>query len=289
MSRNAVVALARRSENHDDRGALAEWYDAIIRPFERNVANARQIIVVADGAMGAVPFAALYDSATQRHLAQRVAVSLAMSVTSLQPASGAPAGRSLLAVALPSGESNAGLPETTREIADIATLYAKAFTIGPEGATFPAFLDAAADANVIHISGHTEAQPGDAGSALLFARERVTWSTIAARRLRHAPVVVLAACETLYQRTSAHVRSLTLGEGFLATGAIDVIGTLAPIADQDAGELFRSIHAHLAAGVFPAEAVRLAQVESLSRGSTAWRGVASLTRAIPEIERRGNR
>ncbi|MFL6247493.1 MAG: CHAT domain-containing protein [Thermoanaerobaculia bacterium] len=289
MSRDAIETLARRSEDHADLRALAEWYDLIIRPFEGSVENAREIIVIADRPMDAVPFAALYDSATQRHLIQRVAVSLAMDASSLQPGANSPATGPLLAIALPSGESNSGLPETTREIRDIAAMYKTATTIEPERATFAAFLKAAADANVIHISGHTQAQPGDAGSALVFARERVTWSTIAARRLRQAPVVVLAACETLYQRTSAHARSLTLGEGFLATGAIDVIGTLSPIADQDAGELFRSIHAHLAAGAVPAEAVRLAQVESLSRGSSVWRGVASLTRAIPDMERRGDR
>jgi len=69
-------------------------------------------------------------------------------------------------------------------------------------------------------------------------------------------------------------------------GATDVVGTLTPIADTDARELFLSIHRHLAAGDVPAEAVRAAQREAIARHSDAWRAVASLTRCINGNEKR---
>jgi CHAT domain-containing protein len=187
---------------------------------------------------------------------------------------------SLLAVALPSGTSNAGLPESAREIADVSGLYSSAVTITPEHATFAAFSDAAPDANVIHIAGHTRQQSGEAGTALLFADDRVTWTSIALEHLPRAPVVVLAACETLREHAAPNVRSMTLGDGFLAAGATDVIGTLTPIADADARDLFQSIHRHLAAGSAAADAVRAAQIEALARQSNAWRSIESLTRCI---------
>ena len=71
-----------------------------------------------------------------------------------------------------------------------------------------------------------------------------------------------------------------------AAGATDVVGTLTPIADTDARELFLSIHRHLTAGDVPAEAVRAAQREAIARHSDAWRAVASLTRCINRNEKR---
>ncbi|HVR38357.1 MAG TPA: CHAT domain-containing protein [Thermoanaerobaculia bacterium] len=265
LAREAIESLVKRE-------ALAEWYDLAIRPFDAMLAGARELIVVADRPMDAVPFAALYNSATHQYLVQRMPVSRAMSASALHPSTVDAEKGSLLAVALPSGEANAGLPETSREVAGIARLYPNAVTI--EDASFAAFNDAAPRANVIHIAGHTQRTTGDAGSALVFARERVTWSAIASHALPRAPIVVLAACE-----------SLALGHGFLAAGATDVIGTLTPVADADARELFQSIHHHLAAGAIPAVAVQQAQLEALARHSSAWRAVTSLTRSIPKGER----
>lgn len=288
IDREAVRALAERSASaEEDRPSLAKLHELLIEPFDALLAPSRQLIVIADRSLQIVPFAALYDTSSRRYLVERIAVSTAMSASTLQPV---PVRgnrvESLLAVVLPSGASNAGLPETMTETAEVAPLYARAVTIPPERATFAAFSDSAGDANVIHIAGHTERQSDDAGTALMFARERVTWSAIALRRLPRAPVVVLAACATLLQRAPAHVRSLTPGEGFIAAGASDVVGTLAPIADADARELFRAIHRSLAAGAMPYEAVRAAQVEEIARGSGAWRAVASLTRRIYTREER---
>ncbi|HJW92233.1 MAG TPA: CHAT domain-containing protein [Thermoanaerobaculia bacterium] len=270
------AAMEMRPLRREDETAL---YDAMIRPFDTMLASSRQLIVVADSSLQQVPFAALYDTATKRYLVERLAVSTAMSASALQPIQRSASG-SLLAVALPSGTSNAGLPESAREIADVSGLYPSAVTIAPEHATFAAFTDAAPAANVIHIAGHTRQQSDDAGTALLFADDRVTWTSIALRHLPRAPVVVLAACETLRVHAAPNVRSMTLGDGFLAAGATDVIGTLTPIADADAHDLFQSIHRHLAAGDAPAQAVRAAQLEALSRHSEAWRSIASLTRCI---------
>ncbi len=278
-----AICVTARDAAMQRHANTPDLYDMIIRPFDAMLASSAHLIIIPDRSLQNVPFAALYDRAARRYLVERFAVSTAMSASSLQPLQ--PHGTaSLLAVALPSGDANAGLPETTRELADIAPLYPSATTI--DGATFDAFAGAAPNADVIHIAGHTAQESNDAGTALVFARGRVTWSAIAARRLPRAPVVVLAACATLQQRAPANVRSMTPGDGFLAAGARDVIGTLTPIADADARELFRSIHQQLAAGVAPADAVRAAQLQVLARPSSAWRAIASRTRGIPTRERR---
>ncbi len=264
----------------------AELYDTVIRGFAPLLAPCHQLIVVAGGRLRDVPFAALLDSKAHRYLIEQMAVSTAMSASALRPAPHSRASGSLLAVALPSGNTNAGLPESAGEVGAVSALYPGARTIAPDAATFTAFEAAAPSASVIHIAGHTSQESDDAGVALVFAHDRVTWRAIAQRPLTREPVVVLAACNTLRQRFSANVRSQTLGDGFLAAGATDVVGTLTPISDTDASEIFLSIHRHLAAGDMPAEAVRAAQREAIARHSDAWRAVASQTRCITGNEKR---
>ena len=94
------------------------------------------------------------------------------------------------------------------------------------------------------------------------------------------PIVVLAACETLRVPDSPRSHALSIGGGFLAAGASAVIGTLVPIADNEAREIFRTIHRGLASGESPASAVRYAQLEALGKRSGAWRAVTLLVNQI---------
>src|SRR5437763_1630540 len=118
----------------------------------------------------------------------------------------------------------------------------------------------------------------------------MSWRRIAAgKHFLSGTTVVLAACETL-RRPDSQAFSLSLGGGFLAAGADDVIGTLAAIGDQDAHRVFYAIHRYLAAGADPAEAVRRAQIDALSRHPTdqlAWFAVGVLTNRIRNFETRG--
>jgi len=72
-----------------------------------------------------------------------------------------------------------------------------------------------------------------------------------------------------------------LKRAFAAAGAGNVIGTLTPIGDADARELFLSIHRQLAAGIPPAQALRQTQLEAINSGRLpAWQSIALLTRCI---------
>ena len=273
--------LARLVEEQDEQ----VLYDLLIRPSERALDGAEALIVVPDEEMADLPFAALFDRVTSRYLVERFRVAVAISAASLRPA-GPPAPRSLLGVTLPSLQSVAALPETSSEVNDVALMYGRSRALSGPSATFAAFLAAATDANTIHVAGHTERQPGIGDAALVFAGgDRVTWRSAASRALPHS-VVVLAACETLRTPHAAQTRALSLGAGFIAGGVAEVVGTLAPIADVDARELFRSIHRQLAAGVGTAEAVHRAQLEAVARDRRgAWRSIALLTTRIDASRR----
>lgn len=273
--RVARAPFDRTQTNRLSRRAL---YDALIRPSVASLENARMLIVVPDGALQGVPFAALDDGT--RPLVARMPVAIAASAASLRHGEAVPL-EGALAVALPSGESvgSVALPETRGELADIGALYRRARLVEPGEATFGTFVAAARDAAVIHLAAHTEEGAGE--TALVFAAgQRVAWKAIAASRLGTPEVVVLAACETM-RPPSPQLRALSLAHAFGAAGAENVIGTLAPIADAEARTIFRRIHQELAAGAPAAVALQRAQLDALAHGNGAWADVALLTSRVP--------
>jgi len=234
-----------------------------------------------------VPFAALYDADTKQRLIERLSIAVAPSAGVLtRHASRAP--RSLVAMAAGS-TTDAALPASAEELAELGRLYRVSIDAAGR-ASFEALTAAASRADVVHISGHADV---GTDAALVLGADRVSWRRAASAGLRGEPLVVLAACATLRAPRSARTRALSLGAGFLAGGASGVVGTLAPIADNDARALFAVFHRHLAAGRGAAEALRQAQLEAFgdeSRGGDriAWRSVALLTRVIPVEKESGD-
>lgn len=260
--------------------SASELYDALIRPSEGRLARARSLIVVPDPRIEHVPFHALYDAAARKHLVEKLPVAVASAAAVLRADRSRRTPSRAVTLALRSGETalTVALPATERETAEVRGFYPDA--IESSSATFAEFASAAARAEVIHIAGHTEAQGGAGETALVFAdEERVSWRDVSRARFDDGAVVVLAACETLRRPRSPETFALSLGGGFLAAGASEVIGTLDPIRDNEAQALFRIVHRELAAGANAADAVRRAQMESISAGE-AWRSVAVLTNRI---------
>jgi hypothetical protein len=248
-----------------DDGAL---FEVLIAPSLPVIQRMRRLIVVPDAALRNIAFAALRDRKTNRYLVQSMSVAIAPNAASLER--GLPADtHTLVAVALPAGEVNetVALAEETSELADVARMYRDAVTIDSDRASLAAVAEAASRASVIHIAGHTQS-----GALLFQGGEAATASRLASLKLAH-PVVVLAACD-----------SLPLANGLLSAGATDVIGTLEPVADNEAREFFRAVHRELSSGRDAAEALRRAQLEAIEADPharrSAWRAVALLTRRI---------
>ena len=286
-----LASLAEESFSEAGTVAAGKLYDELIHPVDAVLDRAREVVIVADQRLAAVPFAALYDSVHRTFLVERFAVSAASSAGSLRPDETRTASPALAAIALPSGGTDSrGLPDAENEVRDVAGLYARATSIPAASARFAQFRAAAAGADIVHLAGHTERQPGGGEQALLFVGaagkiERVSWKTIVASPSPNRGVVVLAACETLRPPPSTATRALSLGAAFSAAGAGDVVGTLTPVGDRDARLLFGALHRHLAVGERPADALRAVQQEAItmekSGGRRAWRAIALLTRRIP--------
>jgi CHAT domain-containing protein len=292
----SLAPLGEEALSESGTAAAARLYDELIRPSAHLLDRVSSVVIVAGRGLENVSFAGLYDNVHRRYLVERLAVSMAPSAAALQPEDARNAAPALTAIALPSGgDVSRGLPDAENEVRDVAGLYARATSVRAADATFAQFRAAAAGADVIHVAGHTERQPGGGEQALLFVGdagklERVSWKTIIASPPRRGGVVVLAACETLRLPPSTATRALSLGAAFSAAGTSDVIGTLTPIGDRDARTLFDALHRHLAAGERPADALCAAQRESIAlekqgQGGPAWRAVALLTRRVPAPRR----
>jgi CHAT domain-containing protein len=278
--------LAERALQGDAAAARA-LYELLLRPSQQTIAGARSLIIVAPPPIDNLPFAALADPASGRFAVQTWSVSMAPSASALQPAL-ASAARSALAVALPSADR--ALPESGSEIADVRALYPVGSEMSGSSATFPAFTSAAERADVVHIASHTSLSSSADEFAFNFAGQRVSWRTIAAMHLRPSATVLLASCDSLRQLHIPETRGLSIGGGFLAAGAATVVGTLTPIQDSDARELFLDIHRRLSRGITAGDAVREMQLAAIAAETSsgrpgAWRSVTLLTRRIP---RRGN-
>ena len=265
IPREAVLDLAKRCAD-GDREAAAALYDLLIP-------NARPFIIVPDPLLAEVPFAALRDRRTGRYLIEQAPIAMAESAMSLQPAASSSKPARAIAVSL-----TQSLAESQNESTDVASAYANGVRLSQ--ASFASFVAAARDADVVHISGHTENDDDSGKASLVFARERISWRAISAQTFPRLRVAVLAACDTLRSPRFAGTRAPSLGGAFLSAGAHDVIGTLRPIGDRDARELFRAIHRELAAGASPSEAVRRVQIEAMTREQNAWTSIAILTRNI---------
>jgi CHAT domain-containing protein len=291
---HGLVKLAADCLAEPGTTAAAALYDELVRPLSESITSVRNVIVVPDPRLECVPFAALYDAATAHYLVERAGVAIASSSASLLRENASAGGLSVATVALPAGGGTGmpALPKAEQELAEIAALYRRATAIASSEATLSALRNAVANAEVVHIAGHTERQASDGASALLLAGgsssglERASSRTIAAMTWPRTRVIVLAACETLRTPLSAETKALSLGAAFSAAGAAaGVIGTLTPIGDHDARTFFRALHRQLASGKSAGDALRAAQISAIHEqthrgGSQTWRSIALVTRGI---------
>ncbi|HEX6098607.1 MAG TPA: CHAT domain-containing protein [Thermoanaerobaculia bacterium] len=272
IAREDVIATAARGDD-------AALHDLLLRPAAAAFAAAHALIVVPDKLLERVSYAALRDRSTNHAVVERMPVSVAASASSLRTSSAARYA-AMAAIELPSGTAagNAALPEAELELAEIGSLYRTVRRVSRDAVTAEAVEKSAATADVLHIAGHTEGDPAT-GESLAAAGGAISWRTIAAMR-GMPPVVVLSACNTLRRPEDPGRRALSLGGAFVAAGAQDVVGTLAPIGDRDARSLFLALHEQLARGVSAPEALRRVQRAQQQRPGGAWRRLALLTTVI---------
>ncbi len=262
-----------------------ELDELLLAPFAAEIAEVERLVLVPDGDLWSLPFAALLD-AQGRSLSDRVAIFLAPSVTvwaqQAERRSGPRGSSDLLAVGNPTprgglgaataeavrGTTLAPLPDAEWEVAQIRRLYPHGDVLVREAASEEAVRALAAGRRVLHFATHgvfDHADPlyshlvlapsgeGAAGDGLLEAWEMMQLDLV-------AEVAILSACDTGRGEVSRGEGLVGMSWALLAAGVPTTIASLWQTDSEATALLMVALHRHLVAGRSPAEALRRAQL-----------------------------
>jgi CHAT domain-containing protein len=309
-----VDRLMRLIERRDDDvkpllAAAAELYQALIAPAEQVLAAHVRLLVVPDGPLHELPFAALVREGagggrpSRQYLVEWRPVHQVPSLTlygRLASTSGVARGdrARLVAVGSPvygaSGDAFGGnrdanaaspatlppLPGSRREVDVLRALYGtRALVLLDEQASEPRVRQALPDADIVHLAVHglvNSRSPLD--SALAFSiRPGVSGEDsgllqaweIVEQVRLRARLVVLSACDTAGSGESGGEGLLGLTRAFQFAGAPSVVASLWRVPDELTPPLMQELHRHVRGGVPVDEALARAQRTMLRGSATA--------------------
>jgi CHAT domain-containing protein len=285
-----VETLTRTLEQKDAAApgsAAAAIHRRLIEPVAAELRGARTVVFIPDRVTSAVPFAALVDERgeylIERH-AVVVAPSAAVFAAAAERRAASPPATALIVSAPDATADAAALRFVEAETQSIARLYPNVIPVTARDDAFDLLSARAAQADVIHFAGHAVGDDSGIEPASIVLRQdgrerRVGPAEIAKLRLRRTAVVVLAGCGTSRGERRASEGVISVAHGFLTAGAPSVIATLWPIDDDDAAVFFPRLHARLAEGLAPAEALRSVQLDAIRRGDiplSLWAAVQTI-------------
>lgn len=284
--------LERRSGGEALRPALARLYALLVRPVEARLGEAgTPVVIVADGELATVPFAALYDAGTRRYLVEDHPIRFAVSLREAKRPRRDRAAAAPLFVADPAFERAThsllgALPRTRAGVRAMAAGYRGAVVVEGSAATERAFVAALGRAGMVHFGGHAvfdDTRPDSSFLVLAPERGRAGSGELRAARiaeldLRHVRLVVLAACRTQRKGGSRGGGYSGLSGALRAAGAGATLGSTWSVDERLTGALMTEFHrAYRASGDGP-RALRQAQLALLHspdpalRSPAAWAG-----------------
>ncbi len=263
-------------------------YQKLVAPIASDLDAAQRLVVLADGALHALPFSALVTQPGSpgerpQYLIDRIPIATALSaqqhVAGLQLAAAAPQS-SVVLFAREVGEGQApsdaevlrgsapvALPFALDEAQAIGRLFGERahLLLGAE-ATETRAKAVDGSARIVHFATHAvlnESMPMDSYLVLDASDGRdngllQAWEVAQFMRL-DADLVTLAACDTLIGKDYGGAAQLGLHSAFLAAGARNVLGTLWSVSDRQTHALMLTFYRALAAGQPPDRALQTAQ------------------------------
>jgi CHAT domain-containing protein len=251
----------------------------LVSPITRELTGARTLVFIGDASIQAVPFATLLNGASGRYLIEDYAISTSPSLVEFLASSerlSQPVDRSSVrALVVGAGRASRELglpplPEASREVAEVAQLYADAATLTNEDATPARLAQLAARYEVLHFAGHARANlrfPSESDLVLLpddsHRSGRLTAAEIATWRLAATHLVVLSACRTVFGPVYKGEGVIGLARPFLAAGVPAVIGSLWDVRDASSRTLLGAFHRLYVDSGDAVSALRLAQLQLL--------------------------
>ncbi|MFN0181178.1 MAG: CHAT domain-containing protein [Gemmatimonadales bacterium] len=255
---------------------LEELHRALIGEDPSMLRGLSTLIVVPDGALGALPFAALRDPATGRYLAEDLEL-VVLPTASLLLRALRPPGPAAVTAFAPFPDS---LPGTRQELQVIGRLVPGARLSLGASVREPGVRSALTEGRIVHLASHGANNPANPMFSVVRVAPRAgPGGTEEDGRLEaheilglpvRSPLVFLAGCETGLGRGTASAFAPADGEGslaqaFLAAGADAVVATLWRVGDAAAARLVYRFYRELGASG-PAKALALAQREAIAQG-----------------------
>lgn len=254
-----LATLGARARQRLQRLHRCLW--APLQAAEPALAAARRVMVVPVEGLHGLPWCALHDG--QAWLVQRHALAEAASlrVAELGLARVPRPPRRVLALA-----HAAGLPQAEAEARAVAAGFAEPqLWLGVE-ATQQRLRAGASEADLLHLACHAEHRADNPlFSALHLADGPLHAEQVEGLPLR-GPIVVLSACESGRAGPRGRDEQVGLVGAFLLAGAVRVVASHWPVADQSTAVLMGHLVPRLAAGDGPAEALRQAQCRLAEAG-----------------------
>jgi CHAT domain-containing protein/tetratricopeptide (TPR) repeat protein len=272
---------------------------ALLAPVADRIARAERVLVLPDGPLHLIPFAALADPAAPgagRHLVEAKPVSTAASATVFAGIRSARRPRRtprLVAFGDPDyGSTEAGaasvvrslrdrgldltpLPGSRLEVESLKGLYpASRVHLGAEASEDRA-RRAGSDPSLVHFACHAladEASPLDSSLVLSLPAAwkpgqpnglLQAWEILEQVRI-DADLVTLSACGTALGREMSGEGMIGLTRAFQYAGARTVLASLWSVNDESTADLMRRFYGRLRAGESKDRALRAAQVEMLA-------------------------
>ena len=245
------LIMARRSEWIQPARGL---YTLLLRPVQSTgyLKGIRQLLIVPDGVLNYVPFAALPTSRS-RFLGDEYTVAyLPSAVALVTESAGRSNGRKLLAMA-PSGTH---LPNAAGEVRGIGQIFPRtARVVVGKRATETLFKRAAGDYDYLHLATHGSLNHNAPSlSALELEPDgendgRLELHEIVSMKLR-ARLVTLSACETAlgkgyFTEMPAGDEFVGLTRAFLSAGGHSVLASLWTVNDESTRALMTRFYKHL--------------------------------------------
>ena len=237
-------------------------------PAAAALAGARRLVLVPDGPLHRLPFAALRDPAG-RYLVERLPLASALSATLLltTPAGAAGSGGAAARFTGPA------LPSAAAELDAVAGRFPGALVLTGEAAAESRVKALAGPLRLLHFATHAVADErwpldgflelagaADADDGLLRA-----WEVAEQMRL-DADLVVLSTCRTGLGREMSGEGMIGLTRAFQLAGARRVLASLWSVSDASTASLMTRFYAGVAAGDDLAAALRRAQLALIGGG-----------------------
>lgn len=270
--------------------------DRLLGPARGRIAKARRLLIIPDGPLHFLPFAALPDpSARGCYLVERCPVHQAVSGTTYVQMRKTRRGKKETALVgfgapeyAPHGEASerasrpqgaaptlAPLPYAREELEAVGKLYRGTATLFlGEGATEEAAKAVGTGPTLIHFACHgtvdarfpldsylTLSTPPRKGEGLDNGLLQA-WEIFEQMRI-DADLVTLSACDTGLGKETGGEGLVGLTRAFQYAGAQSVLASLWSVSDESTANLMVRVYSHLKAGKSKDQALRLAQIEMI--------------------------